>query len=219
MPTKPVDSRKLKNAGAAGPSGSKEKRAEKEKNAPPPPGNPSVGIYDAKRAKTRRNKKKSYRRFLSLSLATYLGYTFFYACGSPFDETSDKPAICGAIDPIKLDLYKVYQSDYYQSNIDPHVAPIVSKISGIYNDYGVPAQVKVVSLYDQYGRPRMNEGCVRASQFQDPIAALLPRSIQASYPSTTFCKAAMGQSASSSEACKGSSSRQGARTLLSRREH
>lgn len=28
MPTKPVDSRKLKNAGAAGPSGSKGKRAE-----------------------------------------------------------------------------------------------------------------------------------------------------------------------------------------------
>ncbi|KAL9557610.1 hypothetical protein PS6_001727 [Mucor atramentarius] len=164
MPTKPVDSRKLKSAGAAGPSGSKGKRTEKRQNAPPPSGNPSVGIYDAKRAKTRRNKKKSYRRFLSLSLATYLGYNFFYACGSPFDETSDKPAICGAIDPIKLDLYKVYQSDYYQSNIDPHVAPIVSKISGIYNDYGVPTQVKVVSLYDQYGRPRMNEGCVRASQ-------------------------------------------------------
>ncbi|KAL7332201.1 hypothetical protein PS15p_204280 [Mucor circinelloides] len=32
MPTKPVDSRKLKSAGAAGPSGSKGKRTEKRQN-------------------------------------------------------------------------------------------------------------------------------------------------------------------------------------------
>lgn len=165
MPTKPVDSRKLKSGGAARPSGSKEKRAEKKKTVAPPQSlYPSVGILDAQRARAKRSKRESYRRFISLSLVSYLGYSFFYACGSPFDETSDKPAICGAIDPIKLDLYKAYQSDYYQSNIDPHVAPIVSKASGLYTDYGVPAQAKVVSLYDQHGKPLVSKGYERASQ-------------------------------------------------------
>ncbi|GAN04357.1 hypothetical protein MAM1_0061c03817 [Mucor ambiguus] len=164
MPTKPVDSRKLKSGGAAGPSGSKGKRTEKKKTVSPfPYDSPSYGIQDAQRAHAKRSNKKPLRRLLSLSLVSYLGYSFFYACGSPFDETSDKPAVCEAIDPIKLDLYKVYQSDYYQSNIDPHVAPIVSKISGLYDDYGVHAQVKVMSLYDQHGKPLVNKGYQQAS--------------------------------------------------------
>ncbi|KAL9541839.1 hypothetical protein MBANPS3_008902 [Mucor bainieri] len=165
MPTKPVDSRKLKSGGGAGPSGSKAKRAEKKKAAAPPPSTyPSFGIQDAQRAQAKRNKKKSLRRFFSLSLVSYLGYGFFYACGSPFDETSDKPAICGSIDPIKLDLYKLYQSNYYQNNIDPYVAPIISTVSGLYDDYGVPVQTTVVSLYDQHGKPLVNKGYQQASQ-------------------------------------------------------
>lgn len=91
-----------------------------------------------------------------------MGYNFFYACGSPFGEASDKPAICEGLDPIKLDLYKLYQSDYYQSNIDPYVTPIISTVSGLYKDYGVPAQVKVVSLYDQHGKPLVNQGYQQA---------------------------------------------------------
>lgn len=42
--------------------------------------------------------------------------------------------------------------------------PVVVRATGLYNDYGVPAQVKLVSLYKQYGKPLVNEGCVRASQ-------------------------------------------------------
>lgn len=163
MPTKPVDSRKLKSGAIAGPSGSKGKRTEKKKTTPPPSSAPSFGIQDAQRARAKRNKKKSLRRFLSLSLVSYLGYNFFYACGSPFDKASDKPAICEGIDPIKLDLYRLYQSDYYQSNINPRVAPIISTVSGLYNDYGVPAQIKAASFYDQHGKPLVNTGYQQVS--------------------------------------------------------
>ncbi|CEP17688.1 hypothetical protein [Parasitella parasitica] len=140
-----------------------------KKTGPPQSRNPSVGINDAHIAKLasirdKRNKKKIFRRILSLSIVTYLGYNFIYACGSPFDGNSDKPAICEAIDPIKLDLYKVYESEYYQTNIDPHVGPFVSTVSGLYNNYGVPAQEKLSYLHEQYGKPLVNEGRLQASQ-------------------------------------------------------
>ncbi|KAI8637564.1 hypothetical protein BD408DRAFT_424378 [Parasitella parasitica] len=158
MPTKPVENRKLKTGGAKG------KIPGERKTEPPQPRNPSVGINDAHMAKMKRSKRTSFRRLLSLSIVTYLGYNIIYACGSPFDENSDKPAICEAIDPIKLDLYKMYETEFYQSNIDPHVGPFVSRASGLYNDYGVPALKKLSFLHDRYGKPLVDEGCAQASQ-------------------------------------------------------
>lgn len=41
---------------------------------------------------------------------------------------------------------------------------VVVKTTGLYNEFGVPTKVKLVSLYKQHGEPLVNEGCVRASQ-------------------------------------------------------
>lgn len=88
-------------------------------------------------------------------------YSSLYACGSPFDQSVDKPLICEAIDPIKLDLYALYQSHYYQTKIDPYVAPLVRKGMDYYHDYGVPAQIKLNEIYLKQVKPEVIRGTVR----------------------------------------------------------
>ncbi|KAL0582146.1 hypothetical protein ABG067_008112, partial [Albugo candida] len=117
----------------------------------------SVGIYDRENEKQKKQKKKSLaRKFMSLSIVAYLGYSTFYACGSPFDRTSEKPLICSAIDPIKLDIYSLFQSDYYKQHLHPYVSPVINKATRAYHDYGVPAQHQVVDIYYKHGQPNLN---------------------------------------------------------------
>jgi hypothetical protein len=145
---------------------------------------PSVGLADAVSEQNhaglifyikpalqqgRRRKKNSARRLLPLSIVAYLGYSYFCACGSPFDNTTDKPAICQAIDPIKLDIYAAYQSDFYKTNLDPYIAPVVVRANKLYHVYGIPAQTKLVNLYQQHGKPVVDYGCLQATPYLNNV--------------------------------------------------
>lgn len=94
---------------------------------------------------------------------SYLSYHALYACGSPF-ETGDKPAICAGIDPIKLDLYSLYQSKFYKTNAEPYISPLIEKGNDIYLEYGIPVQSRLSELYLQYGKNRIDQGCIQAHQ-------------------------------------------------------
>jgi hypothetical protein len=96
-----------------------------------------------------------------------MGYTFFYACGSPFDQAADKPAICQSIDAIKLDIYAAYQSDFYKSNLDPYIAPATAKANEIYWTYGIPTQTTLINLYQQHGKPVIDSGWLQAKHAYD----------------------------------------------------
>lgn len=110
---------------------------------------------------------------ISISIASYLAYAF-YECGSPFDKNTGKPAVCSAIDPIKADLYSLYQSDFYHKNAEPYITPVLKKgnelyieygipaqgkLTELYLEHGIPAQKKVYSLYSQHAQPRIQQGC------------------------------------------------------------
>lgn len=105
----------------------------------------------------KKKRKSRARKVVSLSIVAYLTYTSLYTCGSPFDKSIDKPVICDAIDPIKLDLYALYQSYYYKTKVDPHIRPVVIKGVEFYHEYGVPAQAKLNEIYRRQIRPTLND--------------------------------------------------------------
>ncbi|KAI9327805.1 hypothetical protein BD770DRAFT_432766 [Pilaira anomala] len=132
---------------------------------------------DDKKVKKIHSKKRGksvLRQLISISIASYLAYAF-YECGSPFDKnTTGKPAVCSAIDPIKADLYSLYQSDFYHKNAEPYITPVLKKgnelyveygipaqgkLTELYLEHGIPAQKKVSSLYTQHAQPRIQQGC------------------------------------------------------------
>lgn len=103
------------------------------------------------------------RTFVSLSIVAYLGYYSLYACGSPYDTKSDKPAVCSAIDPIKLDVISLFESNYYKKNIDPYVSPAVNKANEVYHDYGLPLQIKANDFYWKHGKPGLDNAYIQAN--------------------------------------------------------
>lgn len=116
----------------------------------------SVGLFDEMIKRENKKKKKSFRRkVVSLSIVAYLTYSVFYSCGSPFDQSTEKPCICSAIDPIKLDIYSLYQSNYYKTKVDPYVAPAVNKAIEAYHDYGLPVQIRLNEFYLQTAKPKV----------------------------------------------------------------
>ncbi|KAI8070593.1 uncharacterized protein B0P05DRAFT_185153 [Gilbertella persicaria] len=118
------------------------------------------------------NKTSVARRVLSLSIVAYLGYNFLLGCGSPLDQNSQKPAVCEAIDPIKLDLMALYQSEFYQYKVHPHLLPVLNTATDYYDQYGAPQQAKLVHLYNQHGKPVLNKAHV---MYQDRLLpTLLP---------------------------------------------
>lgn len=109
--------------------------------------------------KVKRGKSRV-RSLLSLVIITYLIHAC-YICGSPFEATTGKPAVCEAIDPIKMDLYSLYQSDLYQKKIDPYIGPVFKKGSELYFTYGIPTTQKLSFFCTQYAKPQISQGCNR----------------------------------------------------------
>lgn len=108
---------------------------------------------------TAKRSKSRVRSFISLSIVSYLGYYALYGCGSPF-ENDDKATICAAIDPIKLDLYSIYQSNLVQTNAGPYL----EKGNALYLEYGIPIQSKLGELYLQHGKPLVDQSWINAQQ-------------------------------------------------------
>lgn len=84
-----------------------------------------------------------------------------YICGSPFEAATGKPAVCEAIDPIKADLYSLYQSDLYQKNFNPYIGPVFKKGNELHFNYGIPTVQKLSFFYTQYAKPQISQGCNR----------------------------------------------------------
>lgn len=87
----------------------------------------------------------------------YLGYNFFYACGSPSEPSTDKPAICESIDTLKLDIWFASQTVYYKLTVDQWVAPIARRVDTMYQTYYVPSQTKLVNHYLYHGKPLVDD--------------------------------------------------------------
>ncbi|KAG2207414.1 hypothetical protein INT47_006889 [Mucor saturninus] len=119
-----------------------------------------VDAHSKKKIRTSRKSRSRVRSFISLSIVSYLGYHALYACGSPFENNEDKAAICAAIDPIKLDLYAIYQSNLVQTNAGPYL----EKGNALYLEYGVPVQSRVSELYLQHGKPVVDQSWMGAQQ-------------------------------------------------------
>ncbi|KAI8990950.1 hypothetical protein BDF20DRAFT_831041 [Mycotypha africana] len=103
-----------------------------------------------------KNFARKFRLVISMMVASYMSYVFFFACGSPYDHDPNKKAICRAIDPFKEDLYSIFQTDFYKKKVDPYVSPITRQASGVFNDYAVPAYQKGAQAYNDYGVPLYN---------------------------------------------------------------
>ena len=102
---------------------------------------------------------------MSWSIVTYLTYATFYKCGSPYDQNKDKPAICEAIDPIKLDIISLFQSDYYKENLDPYIGPAANKPNEYYIKHGVPAKAKADVVYRRHVKPKMIFAAIKTIRF------------------------------------------------------
>ncbi|KAI8336451.1 hypothetical protein EDC96DRAFT_524047, partial [Choanephora cucurbitarum] len=195
MPTKPVD-RKVKK-------GKKEKIIMEKSSSVSESSrdSPKVKVVQTKskivplekRAEHKKKRKSFPRRVLSWSIAAYLGYYAFAGCGSPLDQNSEKPAVCGPIDTLKLDANalfenKIYPHAYpiYMSKLHPYVSPAANKAMAYYEQYGIPAQTqlidyyklygapaqtRLIEYYDQHGKPMVNQASARVKEiYQEKVA-------------------------------------------------
>ncbi|KAI9478354.1 MAG: hypothetical protein EXX96DRAFT_539457 [Benjaminiella poitrasii] len=185
MPTKPIDSKKIKKkkrSSSVQLLHSKPKVHHEVKSTsaiikprPPIPTDTSVGFGDRilkeKRIHRRKSRYRMIRHLFSFSLITYVGYYFLRGCGSPFDDNSKnmKPVICQAIDPIKIDLYNAYHSEFYKNNIDPVVIQASNWCKKQYESQeAIQKVVKNTMLhYNQYCKPLVQEGAAKTQSYVD----------------------------------------------------